>query len=65
MRKPRETPEEAEARRAYQIRGARIRSGATPGLFEKDSKTVRPEIRALIDEAVAKRREEYPGRSTH
>jgi hypothetical protein len=57
MRKPRPTPEEAEAKRAYLARGKRIRSGDTPGLLEKDTKIIRPEIRALIDAALARRSE--------
>jgi hypothetical protein len=56
MRKPRQTPEEAEAKRAYAVRGQRIRSGALPGLLENGGKTIRPEIRELIDAAIAKRR---------
>lgn len=56
MRKPRQTPEEAEAKRAYAARGQRIRSGALPGLLESGGKIVRPEIRELIDAAIAKRR---------
>jgi hypothetical protein len=55
MRKPRQALEEAEARRAYLKRGERIRSGTLPGLLE-NGKTVRPEIREMIDAAVAKRR---------
>jgi hypothetical protein len=51
----RQTPEEATARRAYQARCQHIRSGAIPGLLERDSKVIRPEIRAIIDEALAKR----------
>ena len=49
-------PEEAEARRAYQKRVAGVRSGALPGLLENGSKTVRPEIKELIDAAIAKKR---------
>jgi hypothetical protein len=56
MRKPGLTPEEAEARRAYQKRVAGVRSGALPGLLENGSKTVRPEIKELIDAAIAKKR---------
>jgi hypothetical protein len=55
MRKLRPTPEEADAKRAYAARGKRIRSGETPGLFEKDTKIIRPEIRALIDAALARK----------
>lgn len=55
MRKPRQTPEEAEAKRAYLMRGHQIRAGTVPGLFETGSKRVRPEIRELIETAVAKK----------
>lgn len=55
MRKLRPTPEEADAKRAYAARGKRIRSGETPGLFEKDTKIIRPEVRALIDAALARK----------
>ncbi len=41
-----------EKRRA---RAAQIRAGQIPGLFERGSKKVRPEIRTLIDEALARR----------
>jgi cation transport ATPase len=51
------TPDEATAKRAYQARGAGIRSGALNGLFERDSKIIRPEVRALIDAELANR---YP-----
>jgi hypothetical protein len=54
MRKPRQTPEEAEAKRARLLRAERIRSGAMPGLLE-NGKTVRPEIRDMIDAAIAKK----------
>lgn len=56
MRKPRQTPEEAEAKRAYLTRGQRIRAGTVQGLFETGSKKVRPDIRELIDVAVEKKR---------
>ncbi|BDV36523.1 MULTISPECIES: hypothetical protein [Methylocystis] len=46
----------AEERR--RIRAAKIRAGQIAGLFEKGSRKVRPEIRALIDEALAKRASE-------
>jgi hypothetical protein len=36
-------------------RGERIRSGNLPGLLENGGKTVRPEIRELIDAAIAKK----------
>lgn len=55
MRKPRETPEEAEAKRARLRRAERIRSGSLPGLLENGAKAVRPEIRKMIDAAIAKR----------
>ena len=61
MRKPHQTPEQAQAKRAYVSRGARIRSGETPGLFESGAKKIRPEVRLLIDEALAKRRENSCG----
>lgn len=51
----RQSPEQASARRAHQARCERIRAGLAPGLIEKDTKKIRPEIRALIDEALAKR----------
>ncbi len=40
----------AKARRRRQIE-----AGEIPGLFEKGAKTLRPEIRALIEAAVSKR----------
>jgi hypothetical protein len=49
--------EELVAKRAYVARGNRIKAGTETGLLERN-KTVRPEIRALIDEALAKRRQE-------
>jgi hypothetical protein len=61
MRKPHQTPEQAQAKRAYVSRGARIRSGETPGLFESGAKKIRPEVRLLIDEALARRRENSCG----
>jgi Ribonuclease G/E len=56
----RDTPEVAQAKRAYQARGKLIQSGAMPGLLERESKVIRPEIRALIDKAVADRLVEEP-----
>jgi hypothetical protein len=56
MRKPRQTPEQEKARRDYQARGQRIRSGQLQGLLENGSKAVRPEIRELIDAAISKKR---------
>ena len=50
MRKPHQTPEQAQAKRAYASRGTRIRSGEMPGLFESGK------VKLLIDEALAKRR---------
>jgi hypothetical protein len=37
---------------------AQIRAGKVQGLFEQGSKKVRPEIRTLIEEALAKRERE-------
>jgi hypothetical protein len=56
MRKPRLTPEEAEARRAYQRRVEGVRSGALPGLLENGKRMVRADIRELIDAAIARKR---------
>jgi hypothetical protein len=55
MRKPYPSPEEIKAKRAYVARGQDIQSGAVPGLFEKDKKVIRAEVRALIEAALAKR----------
>ncbi len=50
-RKPYElTTASIAKRRSYQIK-----AGAIPGLFEKGTRKLRPEIRALIDAAVAKK----------
>jgi hypothetical protein len=54
MYRQRQTPEESAAKRAYLARGQRIRSGEMPGLLTTDGKTIRPEIRQLIDAALAK-----------
>lgn len=53
----RNTPEVAEAKRARLARGRRIQSGAVAGLLERDGKTIRPEVKNLIDNALAKRRQ--------
>jgi hypothetical protein len=52
----RDTPEVAEAKRARVARSRRIQSGAMAGLLERDGKTIRPEVRTLIDEELSKRR---------
>jgi hypothetical protein len=57
MHYKRQTPEELAAKRAYVARGQRIKSGAMPGLLESDNRTVRADVRTLIDEALAKRRQ--------
>jgi hypothetical protein len=57
MRKPYPTPEEIKAKRAYVARGQDIQSGVVPGLFERDKKVVRAEVRALVEAALAKRDE--------
>jgi hypothetical protein len=49
--------EERAAKRAYVARGNRIKAGTETGLLESNKKTIRPEVRALIDEALAKRRQ--------
>jgi hypothetical protein len=46
------SPQEAAAKRAYAARGQNIRSGAVPGLFERDTKVIRSEVRALIEAAL-------------
>lgn len=51
------TREQFAARAAYTARGKRIQSGAVAGLLERDGKTIRPEVRTLIDNALAKRRQ--------
>jgi hypothetical protein len=61
MYRQRQTPEEAAAKRAYLARGQRIRSGETPGLLTTDGKAIRPEIRELIDAALAKSGAVRPG----
>jgi hypothetical protein len=53
----RDTPEVAEAKRARLARSKRIQSGAVVGLLESDGKTIRPEVRILIEEALSKRRD--------
>jgi hypothetical protein len=52
----RDTPEVAEAKRGRLARSKRIQSGAVVGLLESDGKTILPEVRALIEEALSKRR---------
>ena len=52
----RDTPEVAEAKRARLARTRRIQSGTVAGLLEKDGKTIRPDVRNLIDEELSKRR---------
>ncbi len=52
-----QTREQYAAKRAYVARGRRIQAGTVTGLFEKDGKTIRPEVRTLIDEALAKQRQ--------
>lgn len=46
----------AKARR--QLRAKMVQSGMLPGLFVKGTKTLRPEIKALIDKAVAEKARE-------
>jgi hypothetical protein len=48
-------PAQRAAYEQRQKRSARIRSGQTPGLLEKDGKSVRPAVKALIEEALARR----------
>jgi len=48
-------PAQRAAYEQRQKRSLRIRAGETPGLLEKDGKSVRPDIKALIDEALARR----------
>ncbi len=55
MRKPYEN---SDARRAKAKRHALIQAGTIPGLFEKDTKKIRPEVRRLIDAAIAKKERE-------
>ncbi len=52
-----QTREQYAAKRAYVARGKGIKSGTVIGLFEKDGKTIRPDVRILIDEALAKHRQ--------
>lgn len=52
-----QTPEELAAKRSYQARCRLVRAGAIPGLLELGSRKIRPDIQALIDEAIAKRNE--------
>ena len=59
MRKLYPTPEALAAKRAYAARGQQIMSGAVPGLFERDAKVIRPEVRALIEAALEKGRVTY------
>jgi hypothetical protein len=55
MTKRSESPENWRARQARVARGKAIRSGALPGLFENDGKRLKPEVREMIDAAVARR----------
>jgi hypothetical protein len=50
-----ESPETWRARQARVARGKAIRSGAVPGLFESDGKRLKPEVRRMIDAAIARR----------
>jgi hypothetical protein len=59
MRKPHPTPEALAAKRAYTARGQHVKSGAVPGLFERDAKVIRPEVRALIEAALETGRVTY------
>lgn len=52
------TPEEAETKRAYAARVRGVKSGQIVGLFERDGKSLLPDVRALIDEALSKRDEQ-------
>lgn len=52
------TPEARLAEEKRRARAAKIRAGQIPGLLERGSRIVRPEIRTLIDEALAKRARE-------
>jgi hypothetical protein len=52
-----QTKEQFAAKLAYTTRGKRIQAGAVAGLLEKDNKTIREDVRTLIDEALAKRRQ--------
>lgn len=54
-RKPYPSPEEAKAKRAYFARGQHILAGQIEGLFERDKKVIRAEVRALIEAALDKR----------
>jgi hypothetical protein len=45
------------AKKKRQARVAGIRSGAIDGLFERDSKLLRPEVKALIEAALVERSE--------
>lgn len=49
------TPECRLADEKRRARAAKIRAGQITGLFEKGSRNVHPEIRTLIDEALAER----------
>ncbi len=50
-----EDPAAYLARMKSQARRAQIRSGAIEGLFERDSKAIRPEVKAIIEAALADR----------
>ncbi|WP_457798212.1 hypothetical protein [Methylocystis sp. S23] len=55
----RKTPYQDEAARLAKakrrLRSQQIRDGVLPGLVEKGTRTIRPDIRALIDAALEER----------
>ena len=58
-----EDPAAYLARTKSQVRRAQIRSGAIDGLFERGGKAIRPEVKALIEAALADRSEALAGRN--
>jgi hypothetical protein len=58
-----EDPAAYLARTKNQARRAQIRSGAIDGLFERRGNAIRPEVKALIEAALADRSEALAGRN--
>jgi hypothetical protein len=59
-KKPYEDEATRSAKAARRFRSRQIREGAVEGLLEKGTRTIRPDIRSLIDAALEQRRRETP-----
>jgi hypothetical protein len=59
-KKPYEDEVTRQAKAARRFRSRQIREGAVEGLLERGTRTIRPDIRELIDAALEQRRRESP-----